>query len=179
MPATVTIKRLTGNVGAPTLTDITSGTTRVSLSDSATPGTATPCLIPNSSTNYSFWAVIAMYADTSPAGTIDTVKLYSDGVNSFGTGVTMVIGQATTYVQATGSATTGILLNTTNYVTLTGAPVDVFTYTAGSPLAITGSISNPSTGKVTNYVPFQMAVASTAAPGIVSAETLTMTYNET
>lgn len=179
MPASVLIKRITGAAGGPTLTDVTSGTSRLSLADSPTPGTGNPLLIPSSGTNFSFWGVLALYAESAPAGIIDTVKLYLDGANGFGTGVGLKIGEATTYVQATGSATSGLELTVGNYATLTGAPADAFGYTAASPLAVTGSISNPDTGKITNYLALQLSVASTAAPGVISAETITMTYNET
>jgi len=179
MPAVTKLKRITGDVGAPTLTDITSSTSRLSLSDSATPGTDNPVLIPNAGTNYSFWAIFALYADTAPAGTIDTIKLYSDGSNSFGTGVGMKVAQGTTYIQATGSATTGLPLTVANYLTLTGEPVDIFTYTSGAALAVAGSIANPNTGRVSNYLAVQASLSSAVVPGIVPAETITVTYKET
>lgn len=179
MPATVTIQRRIGSSGSPTDTDITSATTRLSLSDSSTPGILNPLIIPSSGINYSFWAVFFLNANTTPAGTIDTVKLYSDGSNTYGTGVAVKVGQATGYTQATGSSTSGTQLTTSNYATLTGDPVDIFSYTSGSPLAVTGTLSNPSTGIISNFIPLQMEIISTATPGVLTAETFTITYNET
>lgn len=180
MPATITIRRRTGSSGAPTNTDITSATTRLSLSDAPTPGTSDPLQIPSSGTNYSFWSSIYLNADTSPTGTIDNVEWYSDGTGSYGTGVTMKVTTAASYTQATGSATTGTQLLIGNYAGITPSPPNnAFGYTSGAPLTVAGSISNPSTGKITDFVVQQLEIASTASPGTLSAETFTITYNET
>jgi hypothetical protein len=179
MAATVTIRRLTG--AGPTSTDITGINTRANAEDAhSTAGTTNPIQIPAAGTNYSYWVVTQLSADTSPAGTINNIKWYTDGANGFGTGVTCKVNQATGYVQATGTpGTTGTQLTTGNYATLSATPVDAFGLTAASPLAVTGSISNPSTGAFGNRVVYQIEVASTAAPGATPAETFTWKYDET
>ena len=180
MPATVTIRRRTGATGSPTNTDTTSATTRLSNSDSASPGTANPLQIPASSSNYSWWASFYLNADTSPAGTIDTVQLYSDGADSYGTGVTMQVTTASTYVQAVGSSTTGTQLLIANYAGISPSPPnDMFGYTSASPLSVAGSITNPSTGIISSFWVQQFTIASTASPGALTAETFTVTYHET
>lgn len=181
MAATVTIRERTGSSGAPTNTDITSANSRYLLTDATSASaTTTPLQIPASSTNNSFWKSRYLNADTTPAGTIDTIKYYTDGSDSYGTGVTEVVSTASslTYVQATGTATSGTLLSNTNY-SGSGTAVNTFSYTSGSPLSLTGSISNPSTGKASDFWVEQMIVASTAAPGATTQETKTVIYNET
>lgn len=181
MAATVTIRERTGASGSPTNTDITSTTSLYLLADSTSASTTlTPLQIPSSSTNNSYWKNRYLNADTTPAGTIDTVKYYTDGANSYGTGVTETVstGSSLAYVQATGTSTTGTLLSNANY-TGSGTTVSTFTYTSASPLSITGSINNPSTGKISDFWVEQMVVASTATPGTTPSETKTITYNET
>ena len=177
MAATVLVKERTGS--GPTNTDITSTNSRYLLADSTSASTtATPLQIPSSGTNYSYWKSIYLDATVTPAGTIDTVRWYTDGANSFGTGVTEKVGTASAYTQATGSATSGLQLTSGNY-TGVSTPTNTFTYTSGSPLSVTGSITNPSTGKFTDFIVSQMELASTASPGVTSAETYTITFNET
>lgn len=178
MAATVIIYRTTG--AGPTTTDITSANSRASTSDAPTPGTSDPIPIPPSGTNYSFWISTYLNASTSPTGTINNVKWYTDGGNGFGTGVTCKMNTATAYTQATGTqGSTGDVLNGTNYPSLAGATSDAFTFTSGSPKSVTGSISNPSTGKISDYVVYQIEVGSTAAAGTTPQETFTWRYDET
>ena len=178
MAATTVIYRRTGASGSPVDTAITSATTRVSLSDSPTPGNATPILIPQTGTSYSYWLTVYLACTTAPAGTIDTVKWYSSGTNPYPTGTTYQVATAPTYVQATGTATSGNQLLAANYTGLT-TPTNAFGYTSAAALAISGTISNPSTGKISDYIPQQAAVASGTTSGVTSAATFTVTYNET
>lgn len=178
MAATTVIYRRTGASGSPVDTAITSATTRLSLSDSATPGNTAPILIPSTGSSYSYWMVVYLSCTTAPAGTIDTVKWYSSGTNPYPTGVTYQIGTAPTYVQATGTVTSGNQLIAANYTGLV-TPVSAFTYTSVSALPIAGSISNPATGKISDYIPQQSTVATGTTSGVTSTSTFTMTYNET
>lgn len=179
MPATVTIRRLTG--AGPTSTDITAINTRANAEDAhSTAGTTNPIQIPAAGTNYSYWVVTQLSADTSPTGTINNIKWYTDGANGLGTGVTCKMNTATGYVQASGTAgTTGIQLTTGNYATLAGAPTDAFAFTSGSPKSVTGSVSNPTTGAFGDRVVYQIEVGTTAAPGATASETFTWKYDET
>lgn len=180
MAATVTVRRWTGASGGPTKTDVTSATTRASTSDNPVPGAANPIPIPTSGAKYSYWLSTRLSADTSPAGTINNLRWFSDGSNNYGTGVTAVGQSATSYVEATGTpGDTGTELTTGNHAGLSGAPVDVFGFTSGSPKALTGSIDNPDTGDFGDFVVMQIVVAATAGPGPLTAEQFTFRYDET
>ena len=181
MAATVTIRRWTGTSGAPTKTDITSINTRANAEDAhSTAGTTNPIQIPAAGTNYSYWVSTRLSADTSPTGTINNIRWYTDGANGFGTGVTCKVSAgASAYTQATGTpGTTGTQLTSGAY-TGVGTPSDAFSYTSGSPLSVTGSISNPSTGDFGNFVVYQTEVGTTAGPGATATETFTWKYDET
>jgi len=179
MAATVTIRRHTG--AGPTKTDITSINTRANAEDAhSTAGTTNPIQVPAAGTNYSYWVVTRLFADVTPAGTINNIKWYTDGGNGFGTGVTAKGETATGYVQATGTpGTTGTQLTTGNYATLAGAPSDIFAFTSGSPKSITGSITNPSTGDFGDYMVYQIEVGTSAGPGATAQESLTWKFDET
>lgn len=182
MAATVTIRRWTGSAGGPTKSDITSINTRANAEDThTTAGISNPIYIPSVGTNYSYWVHTRLSADTTPAGTINNLRWFSDGANSFGTGVTCVGQEASAYVQATGTpGVSGTQLTAGNHGSLVGgAPVDVFGLTTGSPKSLTGSIANPSTGDFGNFFVYQLAIASTALPGVTSQELFTWRYDET
>lgn len=181
MAATVTIRRWTGASGGPTKTDITAINTRANAEDAhTTAGTSNPVQVPESGSNYSYWVSTRLSADTSPSGTIDNIRWYTDGSNNFGTGITHVVNTASAYVQATGTAgVTGTELTTGNHANLAGAPANSFARTSGSPLTVTGSISNPSTGDFGHFVVWQFVIDSTAGPGASAQETFTFKYDET
>lgn len=177
MPATVQIVRLTG--AGPTATDITSINTRANAEDAhTTAGTSNPIQVPASGTNYSYWVSTRLNVTVAPSGSISNLRWYSDGSNNLGTGVTMKVNTASSYVQATGTpGETGTQLTTGNHASLAGAPSDAFGYTSGSPLSVTGSTST--TGQFGDYVVYQIEVADTASPGATSQETVTWKYDET
>lgn len=180
MAADILIHRLTG--AGPTGTNITSTTTRASTSDSATPGTSDPIPIPAAGTNYSYWVSTQLYADTLPAGTINNLRWYSDGGNGFGTGVTCVGYSAAAYVQATGTqGESGDELTEGNHAQLNDAPEDVFGFTSGSPLSLTGEIDSEDAADSLfgHLFVYQLAVGTTAGPGTTSAETFSWSYDET
>jgi hypothetical protein len=183
MPATVIINRWTGASGSPTKTAITSANTVANAVDthqSTASSSTNPIRIPTSGTNYSYWVATRLSATTSPSGTIDNIRWYSDGANNFGTGVTCKGQDASGYVQATGTVgTTGTVLGTAAYSTLSGAPVDVFTLSSGSPKTIGGSVVNPSTGDFGSFFIYQVEVTTTAQPGTTGQETFTWLYDET
>ena len=181
MPATVIINRWTG--AGPTKTDITSINTVANANDThqtTAAGSNDPIRIPPSGTNYSYWVTTRLSATTTPAGMIDNIRWYTDGTNNFGTGVTCVGNDASSYVQATGTVgTSGTQLTTGNHGGLSGSPVDVFTYDSMSPKSIAGSISNPSTGDFGDFFVYQVEVDNTASPGTTTQETFTWLYDET
>lgn len=185
MTATVTVRRHTGTAGSQTKTDITSGTALASTSDAPSPGSANPIPIPTSGSKYSYWVSTRLSVDVTMAGTIDNLKWFADGANGFGTGVTCNGAKASTgsnagYREAGGTpGDTGTQLTTGNHTGLDATPGDVFAYTSGSPLSLVGTMSNPSTGDLGDFMVWQMVVASTASPGLTPTETFTFRYDET
>lgn len=173
------IHRLTG--AGPTGTDITSINTRANAEDShSTSGTTNPIRIPAAGTNYSYWVVTRLYYNGSGTGTINNVKWYTDGGNGFGTGVTCSVGTATAYTQASGTAgTTGLELTSGNYASFTLGNANAFTYTSGSPLSVTATVTDPSSEYFGDRVVYQIAVGTTAGAGATPTETFTFQYDST
>ena len=184
MVATVIIERLTG--AGPTRTDLAGGNTRANAEDVHSTGdTASPIEIPTAGTNYSFWVNTQLNATVAPDNLIDNIEWFTDGVNSYGTGIGLLVAQAAlaSYTLAPGTiGVTGTELNDTNYTggTLTPAtPTDAFAEVTGAPLTITGSTTT--TGAFGNIVVWQVTVLSTASPGTKPAtpETITWRFDET
>lgn len=179
MPATVQIVRLTG--AGPTATDITTTNTRANAEDAhTTAGTSNPILAPASGTHYSYWVVLRLNATVTPDTAINNLRVFTDGTNSLGTGLGLVVARATDYVQATGTeGVSGTALSVAEYADLEAEPVDAFTFTVADPLELDGSLSNPSTGQFGDYVVFQISVGPTASSGASTTETLTFRFDET
>jgi hypothetical protein len=98
-----------------------------------------------------------------------------------GTGVSLNVATATAYKQASGTTgTTGDVLNSSFYTSALSPSVatDAFAKTSGSPLSVAGSIGS-TTGDFGDFVIYQVAVISTAGPGVTTAETITWQYDET
>src|SRR4051812_19253350 len=108
MAATVSVKHGTGAVSAGLATTNTTITNaRLCTADATNDATSHPLVVPSSGTNYSYEQWTYLNADTTPTGTINNVKWYTDGSIGW-TGVTLYVGTTATYVQATGtSGTTG------------------------------------------------------------------------
>ncbi len=178
MVATVLIRRKTG--AGPTVTDITSINTRANTTDAhTTADTASPIQIPtDTATKRSFWVVTRLDATVGPDTLIDNIEWFSDGSDTFGTGVACKGESATDYTQASGTAgDDGLPLTTGNYTSLTTDPVDVFGFTSASPNAITGS--QASTGQFGDHMVYQTEVTSDAGPGATPEETWTWRFDET
>ncbi len=179
MAATVTIRRWTGSSGSPTKTNIAGINTRANAEDAhTTAGTDNSILVPAVGTNYSYWVSTRLSVDARTTGTVDNLRWYTDGSNNFGTGITCVGNTASAYVQATGTlGQTGLQLTALNHAKLAGEPVNVFTFTSGSPKTVTGSTT--STGDFGHFFVYQIAVASSASSGASGAETFTWKYDDT
>lgn len=168
MAATITLQQLTGS--GPTATNITASPLLFGTDDSYNAGATYPVLRPESGTNYSYETTIR----ASASGTFTSLsnwKFYTDGGNGLGTGVGLAVKALT---QASYSQATGTQGSTATQIS--GAS-DAFGYTSGSPLSLTGSISSAGAGSV-QYVRAQALVASTAALGTSSSETLTVQWDE-
>lgn len=184
MVATITIRRLTGAACSQTSSDITCINTRANAADSHSTNCTSNPIILSCSTVYSYWVVTRLHATVAPDNLVDNVKWFTDGCNSYGSCITLQVGQACGYTQATGACGSGTLLNNTNYSTGTLAPAcpgadNAFCFVTCSPLSVTGSTS--STGEFGNYVIYQVAAGASATPGTKPAtpETITWRYDET
>lgn len=167
MAATVVTKQSVG--AGPTNTTITN--LRMNTDDTINPGTTNPLVKPSAGTNRSFWKTVYLNADTTPDNTINNCNIYSDGTIGW-TGVTLYGGSTGTYTEATGTA--GTSGNDSSVAT-----ADVAGWTSGALKQLTGSIDNPSTGKITDYVIFQADLSTSAVAGNLAAETMTWQYDET
>lgn len=184
MTATVQIVRKTGS--PPTATDITSINTRANAYDGhSTADTTYPIRIPATSANFSYWVTTRLNIAVSPAGTINNVKWYTDGDNGLASGVTCNVALASTgtsggYVAASGTiGLTGTQLLQATHSGLNSAPINAFSVTSTSSLALTATISNPDIGEFGDHVVYQIAVDSTASAGATATETFTWAYDET
>lgn len=167
MAATVVVKQVTGS--GPTATTITN--LRMNTDDTVNPGTTNPLVKPAAGTNYSYIKTVYLNADSTPSGTINNVKIYSDGSVGW-TGVTLFLGSNATYHQAEGTQGTTAVLSTV-------ATANVTNFTSGATKSLTGTINNPSTGQITDFVVFQARVSTSAVAGTLAAETMTFQYDET
>lgn len=167
MAATVSVKQAYGaGPSADTITNL-----RFNTNDTVNPGATNPMVKPAAGVNRSYWKTVYLNADTTPTGTINNCKIYSDGTIGW-TGCTLYGGSIGTYTQATGTpGTTG----TDSSV----ATANVANWTSAALKSLTGTISNPSTGRITDYVVMQVDVTTTAVAGTLVAETLTFQYDET
>lgn len=179
MAATVTIRRWTGNSKNPTKTNITGINTRANAEDAhSTNGSTNSILIPTSGVNYSFWVSTRLSVDTINSGTVDNLRWFTDGRNDFGVGVTCKGNTASSYVQATGTTgQTGTKLATSSHNGLSADPVDVFTFTSGSPKSVSGSTTGA--GDIGDFVVYQIEVIPTATDGATAQETFTWKYDDT
>lgn len=167
MAATVSVQQAYG--AGPSATAITN--LRFNTDDTVNPGTTNPLVKPAAGTNYSYWKTVYLNADTTPTGTINNCKIYCDGTIAW-TGCTVYIGSSGTYTQATGTPGTTGNNSTVATALLTN-------YTSGAAKSLTGTISNPSTGKITDYVVMQVDLSTSAVAGTLAQETITFQYDET
>jgi hypothetical protein len=126
---------------------------------------------PTSGDNYGFFKTVYLNADTTPSNTINNLKFFCDGTIGW-TGCVLYAGTTDTYTEATGTVgTTGDVSGV--------ATTDIETYTSLAPLSVAGSITNPNTGKISDFVVLQVKVTTSAVAGSLGAETLTFRYDET
>lgn len=176
--ATAIIERKTGS--GPTDTDITSSNTRLQASDVHTSaGTDNPIQVPDSGTNYSFWATMRLEITNNPDGnTISNMKWYTDGSNNLGTDIGLDVAPATAYAEASGTVgESGSSIDAAH--PHASAASGAFNFDSTSPLAIdNSSTGTASTGEIGDYVINQITVATGAAAGSSSQETCTFQYDE-
>ena len=167
MPATIQIHEMSAlDAGS----DKTSGTVRFKDADNATVDANNPLVVPGAGSIYSYTKKLRPYMEAPPDTNISNIEWYMDGANGFGTGVTCTVKNL--------GVTWGA-----NYKTLMSGGSDLFGYTSGSPLDGDGTDTGPfvpgdDDSYIGDLIEMQMAIASTASNGSLSAETLTLSYDE-
>lgn len=151
--------------------DKTSGTVRFKAADNATVDTADPLVIPGSGlTTYSYTKKLRPYMEAAPDTSVSNFRWYTDGSNDFGTGISV------------NAKNLGVTWGA-NYNTAMAAGSDLFGYTSGAPLDGDGTDTGPfvpadDDSYIGDLIELQMAIADTASSGTLSAETLTLAYDE-
>jgi hypothetical protein len=171
MAATIQIHEMTTN--ATTGVDKTSGTVRfkaVASTTSTAVDASNPLVVPAADTDWSFVKKLRPYMEAAPNTNISNLRWYTDGNNGFGTGIG---------VTAKNIGTTFGTHNDTEMA----AGTNLFSYTSGSPLDGDATDTSPfvpadDDSYVGDIIELQMSVASTAANGALTAETLTLAYDE-
>lgn len=166
MAATVQIHEMTAAAAG---IDKTSGTIRFKSADETTVDTANRLQVPGAGTNYSYTKHARFYFSTGPSVDIQNLRCYTDGANTFGTGIGVQYD-----VPAGG-------LGTFPNIATNIAGTDIFTKNSGVPVDLDTINTGPHTGTgyKGDHIRTQMTVASTAAPGQLTPETLTFAYDET
>lgn len=167
MAATIQIHEMT--TSATNGVDKTSGTVRFKAANNTTVDTNDPIVIPGAGSDHSYTKKLRAYMEAPPDTNVSNLRWYTDGGNAFGTGVTC----------------TAINLGTTfgSHVDTDHSGTDVFTYVSGSPLDGDGTDTGPFTSADDNsyigdIIELQLHVASTAINGALTAETLTLAWDE-
>ena len=159
-------------------------TIRFKAADDATIDTNDKLVIPAAGTIYSYWKHLYLYCDDADSHTLNNFKIYSDGNNGLGTGVTVMVGDE--FPTKTSGSTAGYEVADAQTELVAGhsgidGTTDFFSYTSGAALTVSCSETSnqiDDTGETTDYVLMQMNVASTASPGDTPNETGTWAYDE-
>lgn len=167
MAATIQIHEMSA---ADTGVDKTSGTVRFKDADNSTVDASNPLVIPAADTIYSYTKKVRAYMEAPPNTNISNLRWYTDGSSGFGTGV----GVNCKNLGTTWGA---------NYKTAMSGGADLFGKTSGSPLDGDTTDTGPfvpadDNSYVGDLIELQMTVASTATSGTLTAETLTLAYDE-
>lgn len=173
MAATVLIYEWNGASGVQASTDKTSGTLRYKNADNATVDANNPLVKPTSGNNRSYekWTRLHI-GGTGPTGSITAPKFYTDGSNSYGTGISAYILTTNPGSYATPAVPANDASGT-----------DQFSYTSASPKALDVANAGPFSGTNTDfgdYAVLWMTLATTvsAPQNPTSSETLTFAYDE-
>ena len=167
MAATIQIHEMSAvDAGA----DKTSGTIRFKNADNSTVDLSDPLVVPAADSIYSYTKKVRAYMEAPPDTQVSNFRWYTDGSNGFGTGITVT------------AKNLGITWGA-NYKTLMADGTDLFSYTSAAPLDGDGTDAGPfvpgdDDSYIGDLIEMQMAVASTAASGTLSAETLTLAFDE-
>lgn len=148
----------------------TSGTVRFKAADNNTVDNNDPIQVPGAGTTYSYTKKLRAYMEAPPSVNLTNLRWYTDGSSGFGTGVGVNVKN---------------LGNTwgANYNTAMSGGSDLFGKTSGSPLDGDATNAGPflpaaDNSYIGDLIELQMSVASTASNGQLTAETLTLAYDE-
>ena len=164
-------------------TEEESTTVRFKQADDNTIDTNNPIVIPASGTDRSYWKHVYLFASVAPSTQINNVRFWSDDVNTFGTGVELMVATTTPTKNSTSQPGYDLAEGTTALTThgSVSAVASVFGYSSAAPLTVTiseaGNVIN-AISETSDYVIMQMTVESTASSGVLTAETLTFQYDE-
>jgi len=162
MAATYQIIEKNGAGGTPT--DKTAGAIRFKNADNALVDTGNPMVKPAAGTDYSFEKWLRLNITGGSYTEISNIKIYSDGGNGMGAGVTLYAKAVASY--ATPAEATG----TAGYTSL-------FSYTSGSPLSL-GAGPYSGTGEKGDHAVLMMAIDNTVSGGITPSETISFAWDE-
>ena len=148
--------------------DKTSGTVRFKSVNAIIVDSENRLQVPGSGTIFSFHKQLRMYVATAPSVDLQNLKAYTDGVNSFGTGI------GVQYDLEASSYSTPASLDISG--------TDIFTASISTPIDMDSGLASSAflgTGYKGKLLRVQMSVGSSAAPGTLSAEVLSIAYDET
>lgn len=167
MAATIQIHEMSALAAG---TDKSAATVRFKAADNATVDTSDPIIVPDSGSAYSYTKTLRAYMEAPPDTSVSNLRWYTDGANSFGTGVSV------------SAKNSGVTFNA-HIITAMSGGADLFSYTSGAPLDGDNTDTGPfapadDDSYIGDIVEMQMVVASTASQGTLTAETLTLAYDE-
>jgi hypothetical protein len=148
--------------------DKTSDTVRFKSADETSVDASNRLQIPGAGTDYSYTKHLRGYVSSAPDTDFSNLQAYSDGG-----------GFSDTWVAVEYDVTQTFATNTDGDISGT----DLFTKTAGSTIDMDSWDTTWTAGEGTGYwgsnLRLQMSVGSGASPGTLTAETLTVSYDET
>jgi hypothetical protein len=148
--------------------DKTSDTVRFKSADETTVDSNNRLQIPAAGTDYSYTKHLRAYVSVAPDTDFSNLQAYSDGGSFSDTWVGIQYDVTRTFATNTDGDISG---------------TDLFTATDGTPIDMDSWDATWTAGEGTGYwgsnLRVQMTVGNGASPGTLTAETLTVSYDET
>ena len=147
--------------------DKTSSTIRFKLADDTNINSSDPLTIPTSGVTRSYTKSVRMYCATAPDTQITNLRMYPDAANNFGASIDVVATNIGTTFSANATAA---LTNAT----------DLWNYSSATPIDMDAVYATAvtATGYCGDIIKLQMEVRPGASPGSLTAETITVAYDE-
>lgn len=181
MVATVAINEWNEGGGSPAAkTAKDGGTVRFKNADDPTVDLINPLIVPTSGREFSFQKMLQLEITAAGGFTqIDNLQAYSDGENDFGGGSPTLVDL---FYAVTGTLITPVVPSEAVAVPqFDGSDMqDIFQHGSGSRIDMDASNPGPytSTGEIGDIMVMVMRVMPGAGPGVLTAETLTFSYDE-